>query len=219
MTDARGGFYSAEDADSEGEEGKFYLWTEEEIRSLLSQEEADLCLSVYRHPDDLDLPGMREFPAGHFILHRQPVSAEESRDVTEAEEARLAAIGKKLLAAREKRVSPHKDDKILADWNGLMIAALARGAQVFDDPDYAAAALRAMRFITERMTREDEACGTGTGTGRRRLRATLTIMPLSSGRFWNSTKRRWMPDICLKRWNFNPAWRPFSRMSKTADFF
>jgi uncharacterized protein YyaL (SSP411 family) len=155
MTDARGGFYSAEDADSEGEEGKFYLWTEEEIRSLLSQEEADLCLSVYRHPDDLDLPGMREFPAGHFILHRQPVSAEESRDVTEAEEARLAAIGKKLLAAREKRVSPHKDDKILADWNGLMIAALARGAQVFDDPDYAAAALRAMRFITERMTRED----------------------------------------------------------------
>ncbi|MBP7341783.1 MAG: thioredoxin domain-containing protein [Syntrophaceae bacterium] len=155
MTDAQGGFYSAEDADSEGQEGKFYLWTEKELRSLLSPEEADLYLSIYRHTDDGELPGMREIPAGHFIPHRATVYGEGDRDFPMAEEEGLEAIRKKLFAAREKRVHPHKDDKILTDWNGLMIAALARGAQVLDDAAYSAAALRAMHFITEKMTRAD----------------------------------------------------------------
>lgn len=77
MTDERGGFYCAEDADSEGVEGKFYLWTEEEIRDILTEVEADLFLFLYRHDDDALVPGIQEIPAGHFIPHRQPSAGGE----------------------------------------------------------------------------------------------------------------------------------------------
>ena len=149
LTDEQGGFYCAEDADSEGVEGKFYLWTEEEIRRILNEKEADLFLSLYRHPEDGDLPGMHEIPAGCFIPHLT-LSAGNKNDVL----AMLSSsehIRKKVFAARDKRIHPHKDDKILADWNGLMIAALARGAQVFNEPVYAEAACRAMNFVLESM--------------------------------------------------------------------
>jgi len=153
LTDEQGGFYCAEDADSEGVEGKFYLWTEEEIRSILTKEEAGLFISLYRHNNDHDLPGMQEIPAGYFIPHLQPVITKENN----AHEAisSIEQIQKKLFAYREKRVHPHKDDKILADWNGLMIAALAHGAQAFDEPDYAKAACRAMDFILQCMQAGD----------------------------------------------------------------
>ena len=72
MTDEQGGFYCAEDADSEGVEGKFYLWTQDEIRGILTDREADLFMSRYRHPDDIAVPGMQEIPAGHFIAHLPP---------------------------------------------------------------------------------------------------------------------------------------------------
>ncbi|MGB5216690.1 MAG: thioredoxin domain-containing protein [Smithella sp.] len=153
LTDEQGGFYCAEDADSEGMEGKFYLWTEEEIHSILTSKETDLFLSRYRHGSDNDVPGMHEIPAGHFIPHLQPVITKENR-VHEAISS-IEQIRKKLFAYREKRVHPHKDDKILTDWNGLMIAALARGAQVFDEPDYAKAACRAMDFILQFMQTGD----------------------------------------------------------------
>ncbi len=149
MTDEQGGFYCAEDADSEGIEGKFYLWTEEEIRSILTKEEADLFLSLYRQADDAALPGMQEIPAGYFIPHFKP-STGIKQDVTE-KLTEMYDIREKLFAAREKRIHPHQDDKILTDWNGLMIAALARGAQAFNDPDYAKAAGRAMDFIIQTM--------------------------------------------------------------------
>jgi uncharacterized protein YyaL (SSP411 family) len=153
MTDEQGGFYCAEDADSEGVEGKFYLWTQDEIRGILTDREADLFMSRYRHPDDMEVQGMQEIPAGHFIPHLPP-----SEDIGQDEAGELSImknIREKLFAIREKRVHPHKDDKILTDWNGLMIAALARGAQVFDEPAYAKAALRAMDFIMQSMqTRE-----------------------------------------------------------------
>jgi uncharacterized protein len=145
MTDAEGGFYCAEDADSEGIEGKFYLWTDEEIRSVLTKEEADLFLSHYRHESDTSVQGMQEIPEGHFIPHLKPSHGAE-QDLTETL-SKMEGIRKKLFAVREKRVHPHKDDKILTDWNGLMIAALARGAQVFDEPIYLNAAVRAMNFI------------------------------------------------------------------------
>ncbi len=153
LTDEKGGFYCAEDADSEGVEGKFYLWTEEEVRSILNDKEADLFLSLYRHQKDVDLPGMHEIPAGYFILHWPP-PAENKKDLLKII-SQTESIRKKLFAAREKRIHPHKDDKILADWNGLMIAALARGAQVFDEPLYAKAASRAMDFILESMQTKD----------------------------------------------------------------
>jgi len=153
MTDEKGGFYCAEDADSEGVEGKFYLWTQDEIRTILTKEEADLFLTRYRHADDMAMPGMQEIPAGHFIPHLPPaegIGQNETEDFPA-----MAAIREKLFAVRAKRVHPHKDDKILTDWNGLMIAALARGAQVFDEPAYAEAALRAMDFIIQSMQTGD----------------------------------------------------------------
>ena len=153
LTDEQGGFYCAEDADSEGVEGKFYLWTEKEIRGVLNEKEADLFLSLYRHPEDGDLPGMHEIPAGCFIPHLTP-SAGDKKDLSGLLFS-MEYIRKKLFSAREKRVHPHKDDKILADWNGLMIAALARGAQVLDEPVYAKAACRAMDFILETMQTGD----------------------------------------------------------------
>jgi len=153
MTDKRGGFYCAEDADSEGSEGKFYLWTEEEIRRILNQEEAGLFLSLYRHNEDREMPGMREFFAGQFIPHLKPPDA-VADDFAEIISG-AAEIRQKLFAAREKRVRPHKDDKILTDWNGLMIAALARAGQVFDDQDYRNSAQRAMDFIIQSMEAHD----------------------------------------------------------------
>ena len=149
MTDDHGGFYCAEDADSEGVEGKFYLWTEEEIHSVLTQSEADLFLSYYRHDSDISMQGMQEIPGGHFIPHLNPSSIGDAEDSMTKLFGKMEGIRKKLFAVREKRVRPHKDDKILTDWNGLMIAALARGAQVFDEPAYSDAALRAMKFIIQ----------------------------------------------------------------------
>jgi len=147
LTDGKGGFYCAEDADSEGVEGKFYLWTQEEIRGVLTKDESDLFLSHYMHVDDVTVQGMEEIPAGHFIPHLNPWSSSDAEDGLTELSDKMDGIQKKLFAVRKKRVHPHKDDKILTDWNGLMISALARGAQVFDEPVYAKAAMRAMDFI------------------------------------------------------------------------
>ena len=155
MTDDHGGFYCAEDADSEGVEGKFYLWTEEEIHSVLTKDEADLFLSHYRHDSDISMQGMQEIPDGHFIPHLNPSSIGDAEDSMTELSGKMEGIRKKLFAVREKRVRPHKDDKILTDWNGLMIAALARGAQVFDEPTYSDAALRAMNFIIQSLQTKD----------------------------------------------------------------
>lgn len=147
MTDKEGGFFCAEDADSEGVEGKFYLWTPEEIRSVLNKNEADLFLSLYKHDADLEVHGMQEIPAGHFIPHLPALTCSEKESAETL--SMLEGIRKKLYLLRVKRVHPHKDDKILTDWNGLMIAAFARGAQVFGEPDYLNAAVRAVNFISQ----------------------------------------------------------------------
>ncbi|MFO7569959.1 MAG: hypothetical protein R6W75_09195, partial [Smithellaceae bacterium] len=153
MKDEQGGFYCAEDADSEGVEGMFYLWWEEDVRNVLSKDEADLFLSHYRHADDASVHGMREIPAGSFIPHLKPFTGEE--DDLQATLTKMAAIREKLFLCRKERVHPHKDDKILTDWNALMIAALARGAQVFDEPAYAQAAVDAMDFIFRSLQTEE----------------------------------------------------------------
>ena len=141
-----GGFSATIDADSEGEEGKFYVWSEAEIRALLG-DEADLFIAAY----DVRPDGNWE---GKTILNR--TRDPEPKDA--ATEARLAAGRQILFEARAARIPPALDDKVLADWNGLMIGALARAATVFGRPEWLGAAQAAFRFVVENMT---EAGGQG----------------------------------------------------------
>ncbi len=159
MTAPEGGFYSAEDADSEGEEGKFYLWTQEEVRQALGNEEADFIAKVFNIEKDGNFVEQATGrKSGVNILHLRKTLGELTSDLNLSQQdlqAHLGVIQQKLFAYREKRVHPMKDDKILIDWNGLMIAALAKGAQAFDWPEYAEAACRAADFILGNMRKPD----------------------------------------------------------------
>jgi hypothetical protein len=140
MVTEEDGFASSLDADSEGEEGKFYVWSLSEIEEVLGPEDARLFAEIY----DVTPEGNFE---GHNILNR--INSLELRD--DATEARLTLMREKLLARRASRVRPGFDDKVLADWNGLMIAALTKAAEAFDRPDWLAAAERAFAFVSVRM--------------------------------------------------------------------
>lgn len=155
MTAPFGGFYSAEDADSEGEEGKFYLWRAEEIGGILTAEETEIFTKVFT----IQRAGnFREEATGvetgknipHITRPLSVFAKELGMSLGELKE-RLAKAREKLFTVREKRVHPHKDDKILTDWNGLMIAALSKGAQAFHEPAYEGAARRAAEFILAKM--------------------------------------------------------------------
>ncbi|MDO8687211.1 MAG: thioredoxin domain-containing protein, partial [Dehalococcoidales bacterium] len=151
MTAADGGFYSAEDADSEGEEGKFYLWTYGEIKHILTPDEADLFIKVFNIGEDgnfTDEAVGRNIP--HITRSLEEIASEFGVAVPELQK-RLESIRQKLFGYREQRIHPHKDDKILTDWNGLMVAALAKGARVLNEPRYAIAAKRASGFIFDNM--------------------------------------------------------------------
>ena len=155
MTAPDGGFYSAEDADSEGEEGKFYLWTYAEITQILTPDEADLSTKVFNIRQNGNFadetPGSQ---LGRNILHlTKPLKEIASElNVLELElREHLESIRRKLFAYRNKRIHPNKDDKILTDWNGLMAAALAMGARVLVEPRYAAAAEQSIGFIFDKM--------------------------------------------------------------------
>jgi uncharacterized protein len=156
MTAEGGGFYSAEDADSEGEEGKFYLWNLGEILQLLEPEASNLFATVYhieKEGNFIDpLTGRK---TGNNILHLKGPFSDENASPEISEDVRLYEARRKLYAAREKRVHPHKDDKIITDWNGLMIAALAKGAQVFGNAAYLKAARHAADFILKTMRNSD----------------------------------------------------------------
>jgi uncharacterized protein YyaL (SSP411 family) len=135
-----GGFAGTLDADSEGVEGKFYVWTEAEIDAALG-EDADLFKQAY----DVTKDGNWE---GNTILNR----SQKPLRMNEAEEATLAACRQELLEIRTGRIRPGLDDKVMADWNGLMIAALANASQVFDKPGWLVAAETAFTFIRERVS-------------------------------------------------------------------
>ncbi len=135
-----GGFASSMDADSEGEEGKFYVWSEGEIDALLGPE-----AQVFKEAYDVTPAGNWE---GKTILNRRHGSV----FVDGALEDRLARCRAILWEAREKRVKPSRDDKVLADWNGLMITALANAGAVFATPRWVDAAARAFAFVRERMS-------------------------------------------------------------------
>jgi len=151
MTAPEGAFYSAEDADSEGVEGKFYVWSQEEFRQVLGTQEASFWEPVFNLKPE---GNFREEAGGHTtganILHLNRPLSRWSRELDRTEEElqrRWEAARSRLFAARAERIHPLKDDKILTDWNGLMIAALAEGARVLGRADYAAAAEEAARFI------------------------------------------------------------------------
>ncbi|MGF1610632.1 MAG: thioredoxin domain-containing protein [Kiloniellales bacterium] len=137
-----GAFASSLDADSEGEEGRFYVWSEDEIDRLLGDDAA-----LFKQAYDMRPDGNWE---GKTILNR--TARPELGDPEH--EAKLAALRGALLEARSKRVWPGWDDKVLADWNGLMIAALARAAPVFAEPGWLEAAQVAFRFVVETMARD-----------------------------------------------------------------
>ncbi|WP_051378018.1 MULTISPECIES: thioredoxin domain-containing protein [Derxia] len=143
-----GGFFSALDADSEGEEGKFYVWTPDEIAALVEPGEFAVLRLHY------DLAGEPNFEGAHWHLRiAMPLDAVARQlgiDLGDAA-ARLASARRKLFAAREQRVRPGLDDKILTAWNGLTIKGLAKAARVFGRADWLAAARGAMDFLRERV--------------------------------------------------------------------
>jgi uncharacterized protein YyaL (SSP411 family) len=148
-----GGFAAAEDADSEGEEGRFYLWTEGEVRSELGAD-TEAFADLFHLAADGNFAAETGERDGRNILHRLPplaASAADFRLDAAGLPPALDAAREKLLAVRQRRVRPLRDDKVLTDWNGLMIAALARGAAAFGEPRYAEAAARAADFILARL--------------------------------------------------------------------
>jgi uncharacterized protein YyaL (SSP411 family) len=158
MTAPDGGFYSAEDADTDGEEGKFYLWTHQEITQVLPVEEANLAIRVFSVKTDGNFSETDGRENIGNILHLTETLEEVANnlDISVHELKRnLEKIREKLFIYREKRVHPHKDDKILADWNGLMVAAFSKGAQVLNEPRYASAAKRAIDFSLNNMLTSD----------------------------------------------------------------
>jgi uncharacterized protein YyaL (SSP411 family) len=144
MTGAEGGFYSSLDADSEHEEGKFYVWSEAEIDAALGDRAA-----LFKQHYDVSGEGNWEH---HNILNRLRLPALADAE-TEAELAECRAL---LFEVRAPRVRPGLDDKILADWNGLMITALAHAAEAFGRPEWLGLAERAFAFVRERMTGSDD---------------------------------------------------------------
>jgi len=157
------GFYSAEDADSEGVEGKFYVWTRDELVSVLGEKEAaaDVACAYFGVSAE---GNYLEEATGHVtganILHLPRPAAEAARalELNETElKIRVEAIRRRLLDVRSKRVRPHLDDKVLTDWNGLMIASLARSGRVCNRPDHVERAVQAADFICSRMTQPDGA--------------------------------------------------------------
>jgi uncharacterized protein YyaL (SSP411 family) len=147
MTHPQGGFYSAEDADSEGQEGKFYCWTRQELAQILTPEELKVVVRYF---------GITE--KGNFVDHSHPnplpnlnVLSIVHSDLSTADQALLASAKTKMIEVRAQRVRPHLDDKVLASWNGLMLGALARASAVLGDPAYRAAAEKNAAFLKARL--------------------------------------------------------------------
>ncbi len=159
MTSPEGGFYSAEDADSEGEEGKFYLWTVDEVKEVLDEKSAELFIEAYNlksagnfHDEAAKSSSGKDIPHIEnnidIIAQRHNLSSEELQN-------KLFKIRAKLFDAREKRIHPHKDDKILTDWNGLMIAGLAKAGRVLKNKEYTDSAIKAMDFVLNKLRNDN----------------------------------------------------------------
>ena len=159
MTSPEGGFYSAEDADSEGVEGKFYLWTTAEIEETLGKKSAQWFQDIYNLETggNFTSPEPGHAPGGNILyLTKPPADLAADRSITkDVLLQRLEKNRLQLFDSRSKRVPPFKDDKILTDWNGLMIAAFARAGRVLDQPRYISAAEKAAGFIRLKLQDKD----------------------------------------------------------------
>lgn len=145
LTDITGSFYSAEDADTEREEGKFYIWSTNEIGEILSHEEAAFFKSAFNFYEEGNFEDeATKQSTGQNIPHLRAVLSDE-------EQIKFQTIRKKLLSQREKRTAPLLDDKILTDWNALMISALAKAGQVFGENKFIESAQKAFQFIDHKM--------------------------------------------------------------------
>lgn len=143
MQSPEGGYYSSLDADSEHEEGKFYVWQRDDVRKLLSAEEYAVTAPYY------GLNGSPNFENHAWNLRISQLLGEIAQDLaltTAQAEARLASAQRKLFAARDQRIRPGRDEKILGSWNGMMIAGMARAARVFNRPAWLHSAQHAMGF-------------------------------------------------------------------------
>ncbi len=150
LSSPQGGFYSAQDADSEGEEGKYYLWTMQEVLDALPPSDADLAVHLFGLKAEGNFPGSN----GKNILHlAEPLDELASYKGLTLDELiiRLGKIQNTLFEARKKRAAPAIDDKVLTDWNGLMIAALAKAGNVLNQPKYISAAIKTADFILNQM--------------------------------------------------------------------
>ncbi|GJM26879.1 MAG: hypothetical protein DHS20C16_32940 [Phycisphaerae bacterium] len=173
-----GGFYSTRDADSEGMEGAFYIWKVEQIKAVLGDERGALFCEFYDVTDKGNWFESRgHAPAGAKNILRITTSANEfakSKGIELADfEKQMATCRKELCAEREKRIHPGLDDKVLTGWNGLMIASLAKGARVLNDPQYAEAAGKAADFVLTKMRKDGRLLRTHRG-GESRLTGYLS---------------------------------------------
>jgi uncharacterized protein YyaL (SSP411 family) len=153
LTTPGGAFLSAEDADSPGGEGAFYAWTTGEMKDVLGEEDAALAALVYSTTESGNFQNP-ELGPGNNLLYRSRSLTEIARALSIPDQeikARMETIRTKFFTARQNRARPSCDDKVLADWNGLFIAALAQASSVFDNPRYLEAAERAMQFIFSHM--------------------------------------------------------------------
>jgi uncharacterized protein YyaL (SSP411 family) len=158
LTSPEGAFYSGEDADSEGEEGKFYLWTRDEVAEAAGPRDAEIVMRVFTvRPEGNFADETRREPPRNILHLEKPLDelAADSGMSASDVSARLDSSRPKMLEWRGRRVRPRLDDKVLADWNGLMIAALARAGRALDDAGYVAAAQRAAQFVLANMRRTD----------------------------------------------------------------
>jgi uncharacterized protein len=151
MRDPAGGFYSTQDADSEGEEGKFFVWDEREVMQLLGDAVGALAC---RYWDVTDVGNFEHHNILHVTLEIEQLAKLFGRDV-DTVRAQLAEARARLFAVRERRVKPGLDSKVLTAWNGLMISAFARAAEIFDDAGYRQVALDAVAFVQRELQHGD----------------------------------------------------------------
>ncbi len=158
LTSAAGGFYSAQDADSEGEEGKYYLWNIEEIKETLAEDDASFIIKFFNMKEKGNwIDHIKGSEEQTNILHLKKSLEEWASELSISPEnlqIKIESIRQKLFNKRKEREQPYKDDKILTDWNGLMISAFAKAYQVFGNPNYLITANRAAEFILNKMSDE-----------------------------------------------------------------
>ncbi len=192
MTHPDGGFYSAEDADSEGKEGKFYCWTEAELKTLLTAEEFSVATNYF----DITEKGNFHDHSDPQALPNQNVLSIAHPEAAKGKEAVLASAKKKMFTTQIKRVRPHLDDKVLASWNGLILGAVARAGAVLGDESYIAAAEKNLAFIKSKLWVEQPP---GVPPARD-PRTTNAARPSSDVRSDNASTRRDAGGTLYHRW-------------------